>query len=469
MLFETFILTYIAASIILLAYAVNLIYLSIVSNKKQYAAIKRRGYPKVTVQLPIYNEYFVAKRLIDAVCCFDYPKERLQIQVLDDSDDETNAVVDAAAAFHRGSGVDIRVLRRKDRIGFKAGALQYGLTEADGDFIAIFDSDFLPPKDFLKKTLPYFDSDDVGLVQARWGHINEMDSILTKAQTLSLNTQFLIEHPARDIKGWLLNFNGTAGVFRKEAILDSGGWSSETLTEDLDLSIRAQMRGWRFKYAKDVVCPAELPSSVTAYTRQQERWAVGTIQCAKKHLAEIWRGDESILWKTQATFVLTRHLIYPLMLIQILLLYPLMTYQVSLLPFFSLFCLLILGPVAYLRVLDVIDGGFWKKLGYYGHMVTVGTGNVVVGTRSMISGFFKKEGVFKRTPKYGFTKTIRKRYYVPVQLDFFLEAWLAAYTLFCAYYAVTFGYGLLAPYLMSFSIGLTYRIWLYNRQGFAWV
>jgi len=244
--------------------------------------------PRVTVQLPIFNEMYVADRLIDAVCELDYPSDLLEIQVLDDSTDETTSIAALAVRRHAARGADIRYLHRVDRTGYKAGALEAGLAEATGEFIAIFDADFIPPKDFLKRTLPYFGTDSrIGMVQARWGHINQDYSLLTKIQSILLDAHFVLEHGARNRSGCFFNFNGTAGVWRREAIGSAGGWQHDTLTEDLDLSYRAQLAGWRFVFLPDVVSPAEVPVEMNSFKSQQHRWAKGSIQTCMKLLPRI--------------------------------------------------------------------------------------------------------------------------------------------------------------------------------------
>ncbi len=244
-------------------------------------------YPFVTIQLPIYNELYVVERLIDAVAAFDYPKERFEIQILDDSSDETTEIIARKVRLFQSQNIDIKHIRRKNRVGFKAGALAYGLTICKGEFITIFDADFVPPKDFLQKTIPYFQGNQVGVVQTRWKHLNENYSLLTKLQAFGLDAHFTIEQGGRNAKNHFINFNGTAGIWRKTTIEDSGGWSADTLTEDLDLSYRAQMRGWKFVYLEDVGCPAELPVTMSAVKSQQYRWTKGAAECVMKNLHKL--------------------------------------------------------------------------------------------------------------------------------------------------------------------------------------
>src|SRR5204863_959820 len=243
--------------------------------------------PRVTIQLPIYNEMYVADRLIDAVCEIDYPRELLEIQVLDDSTDETTQIAELAVRRQALQGVDIKYIHRNDRTGYKAGALDEGLKVARGTYVAIFDADFIPKPDFLMKTVHYFTDDKVALVQARWGHINEDYSLLTKIQSVLLDAHFVLEHGSRNRGGCFFNFNGTAGIWRRTAIEDAGGWQHDTLTEDLDLSYRAQLRGWRFIFVPDLVAPAEVPVEMNAFKSQQHRWAKGSIQTCRKLLPHI--------------------------------------------------------------------------------------------------------------------------------------------------------------------------------------
>jgi cellulose synthase/poly-beta-1,6-N-acetylglucosamine synthase-like glycosyltransferase len=269
--------------------------------------------PVVTVQLPIYNEMYVADRLIDAVCRLDYPPELLEIQVLDDSTDETCEIAELAVRRNAAQGIDIKYFHRDDRAGYKAGALEAGLRIARGRFVAIFDADFLPGADFLHRLLPHFGDDGVGMVQARWGHINQDYSLLTKIQSILLDGHFVLEHGARNRSGRFFNFNGTAGIWRRDAIDSAGGWQHDTLTEDLDLSYRAQLLGWKFVFLPDVVSPAEVPVEMNAFKSQQHRWAKGSIQTCRKLLPQILQADLPPQVKAEAFFHLTANFNYLLM------------------------------------------------------------------------------------------------------------------------------------------------------------
>ena len=269
----------------------------------------------VTVQLPLYNEFYVAERLINTVCEIDYPKNNLEIQVLDDSIDETVEIVASIVEKKKKEGFNIYHIRRGNREGFKAGALKEGLKTAQGQYIAIFDADFMPKPDFLKKTLKYFSNQKVGMIQTRWEHLNEDYSLLTKVQALALNGHFVIEQTVRNKAGFFINFNGTGGIWKRECIEDSGNWQTDTLTEDLDLSYRAQLKGWKFIFLRDFTTPAELPSEMNALKAQQFRWTKGAIETAKKLLPKVWKSNLPFRVKIQCTFHLTNNIVFPFILI----------------------------------------------------------------------------------------------------------------------------------------------------------
>src|SRR6266699_1630733 len=313
-------------SILLFAFGVNLLYLTyqaIGLRPRPPISLVDEGEPAVCVQVPIYNERYVAERVLDAVCALDWPAGRLEVQVLDDSDDDTTSIIARSAARWRRGGLQLTHIRRGTRTGFKAGALAFGLTQTDAPFIAIFDADFVPPRDFLRRTIGAFDDPSVGFVQARWGHLDEGYSWFTRLQALAIDFHFLIEQAVRSDRGYFTNFTGTAGVWRREAIEDAGGWSAATLTEDLDLSYRAQLRGWRAAYVEDLVVPEELPVSIDAYRRQQSRWATGSFQSAFLLLGPVLRSRNRLAVKFQAAIHLVAYGVGPVMLVQ-LACYPLL-------------------------------------------------------------------------------------------------------------------------------------------------
>jgi cellulose synthase/poly-beta-1,6-N-acetylglucosamine synthase-like glycosyltransferase len=273
------------------------------------------AWPSVTVQLPLYNERYVARRAIEAAAAIRYPRGRLRVQVLDDSTDDTTRIARETAERLRANGVDVEFRHRDARDGFKAGALAAGLTATNDELVAIFDADFVPPADFLEETVPHFQDPAVGMVQTRWGYLNRDYSLLTRVQALLLDGHFMLEHTARGFSGRYFNFNGTGGVFRRAAILDAGGWQGDTLTEDLDLSYRAQMRGWRFVFLPGVECTSELPVDIFGLKNQQHRWTKGSIQVGRKLLPRIWRGRAPLKVKLEATFHLSANLSYLLLVL----------------------------------------------------------------------------------------------------------------------------------------------------------
>ncbi len=388
---------------VLLVYGVNFYYLVYWSGKHKKPALRNHfGRPYVTVQLPIYNEKYVARRIIDAVCDFDYPRHLLQIQVLDDSTDETAEICAQAVRFHQERGVSIEYMRRERREGFKAGALLNGLASANGEFIAIFDADFIPPRSFLQQMIPYFEDESVGLVQAKWRHINRGYSSLTRAEGLSLDAHFLIEQAGRNASHAFINFNGTAGVWRRVCIDDAGGWQ-ECLAEDLDLSFRAQMRNWKCIVVNDVECEAELPLQLLAAKNQQFRWAKGSGQCVRKLLTVLLRIDLPLATKIQAILHLTRHVVFPLALVQYLLLPILMALKFDLAPSSALITFLLLGPLPFAYAMRRMYGREWLgKLYDYLCLVIFGEGVSIVNTKGFLSGLLSgTSGVFERTPKFG--------------------------------------------------------------------
>lgn len=328
---------YLFALLIICIFSLEQLYLAWLytrSNHRKNEYKPLTHFPTVTVQLPVYNERYVVERLIDSVCTLDYPPEQLEIQVLDDSNDDTREIISGKIAEWQQKGVDIKHVRRAERIGYKAGALQHGLQSAHGDFIAIFDADFLPEPDFLKKTLPAFE-EQTGMVQTRWGHINQHYSILTRMQAFGLDAHFTVEQTGRNASGKLMNFNGTGGVWRKACIESAGGWQHDTLTEDLDLSYRAQLQGWKFRYLEDVLAPAELPVLVPAIKSQQYRWNKGAAETARKNIGSILRSRLSFSLKLHAVLHLLNSSVFLFLFIAALLSIPTMFMQAAYVPVVS--------------------------------------------------------------------------------------------------------------------------------------
>ncbi len=424
--------------------------------------------PRVTVQLPIFNEMYVADRLIGAVCELDYPKELLEIQVLDDSTDETTDIAERAVRRHASRGFDIRHIHRVDRTGYKAGALEAGLAESNGEFIAIFDADFIPGTDFLQKTLPYLASDPkIGMVQARWGHINQDYSLLTKTQSILLDAHFVLEHGGRNRAGCFFNFNGTAGVWRREAIASAGGWQHDTLTEDLDLSYRAQLAGWRFLFLPHVVAPAEVPVEMNSFKSQQHRWAKGSIQTCVKLLPRILRSKQPLGVKVEAFFHLSANFNYLLMSLLSILMFPAMWVRYNM---GWTEMLLIDVPLFFAATLSV--GNFYivsqrelyadwrQRLKYVPFLMSIGIGLCVNNTRAVLEALLGKQSEFARTPKYGIEREgdewVGKKYHQSVGVQPMIEVALGLYFTATVFYAlVNQIYGTL-PFLMLFQVGFLY-------------
>ena len=363
----------------------------------------------MTIQLPIFNEKYVVKRLIDAVCQMDYPKDKYEIQVLDDSTDETTDLTKKIIHHYQKQGFDIVHINRKNRIDFKAGALQAGLEISKGEHLAIFDSDFVPPKNFLKKTVPFLAKDDeLGLVQTRWGHLNPSSSLLTQAQSIGIDGHFIIEQAARSWGGMFLNFNGTAGIWRKKTIEDAGGWHGDTLTEDMDLSYRAQLKGWKTKFLYEVVCKSELPENINAFKSQQYRWAKGSIQTARKILPSILKSSFSLKKKFQSILHLTHYAIHPCMLTMSLMALPILwLIEIKLsdgLAFFIILALFgsLLAPSTMYVVSQWREYLNWKsRIMTIPFLICVGVGIAVNNTFAVFSALFGGKGTFVRTPKTG--------------------------------------------------------------------
>ncbi|MDH3253880.1 MAG: glycosyltransferase family 2 protein, partial [Acidobacteriota bacterium] len=396
------------------------------------------SWPLVTVQLPLFNELYVAERLIRTVCRLDYPQERLEIQILDDSTDETQLEVQALVEEYRQCGFHIEHLHRRDRIGFKAGALAAGLRRAGGDLIAIFDADFVPQRDYLRRVVPYFQDPSIGMVQACWDHLNRDYSLLTRIQAILLDGHFLIEHTARYRSKRFFNFNGTAGMWRRQAILDAGGWQHDTLTEDLDLSYRAQLAGWRFIYLDNLSVPAELPVDINAFKRQQYRWSKGSVQTGRKLLRRILAAPLPWFVKLESTIHLTSNASYLLMVGLSLLVFPAMllrrgsSSRAILFVDVPLFLCATVSVLAFYSITQKVRGG--ESAGRLGRLVPLmglGIGLAVNNSRAVIAGLGRDVGEFERTPKYriehrqdGWRK---KRYRVGVDISVILEGALAVW------------------------------------------
>ena len=424
--------------------------------------------PPVTVQLPIFNEMYVADRLISAVAEMEYPQDLLEIQVLDDSTDETTEIAERAVRRLAARGFNISYLHRVDRRGYKAGALDAGLKVSTGRFVAIFDADFVPPADFLKRTLGYFEADPkVGMVQARWGHINQDYSLLTKIQSILLDAHFVLEHGARNRAGCFFNFNGTAGVWRREAIETAGGWQHDTLTEDLDLSYRAQLGGWRFVFLPDVVAPAEVPVEMNSFKSQQHRWAKGSIQTCLKLMPRILRSNLPVGVKAEAFFHLSANFNYLLMSVLSILMFPAMYVRYNMgwtemllidVPLFAAATLSVCN--FYIVSQRELYPDWRQRLKYLPFLMSIGIGLCVNNTRAVLEAMFGRESEFARTPKYGIEQDsdewVSKKYHQSVGVQPIVELALGLYFTATVFYALANQiYGTL-PFLMLFQIGFLY-------------
>ena len=433
-------------------------------------------WPRVTVQLPFYNELYVAKRLIDAVCALDYPDNRLQIQILDDSTDETREIAQRAATEFRQRGVDVEYLHRQDRTGYKAGALAAGMDCATGEFIAVFDADFVPRPDFLKQVVPHFAEKRLGMVQACWDHLNRNYSLLTRIQAVFLDGHFLIEHAARNRNGRFFNFNGTAGIWRKQAIVEAGGWQHDTLTEDLDLSYRAQLAGWRFKFLPQVKVPAELPVDINAFKRQQFRWAKGSIQTGRKLLGRILRAKLPLAVKFEAFVHLTNNLSYPLMVGLSLLIFPAMILRrggpisTILLVDVPLFLSATVSILAFYIASQLLAAGSLRSgLRHLVPLLGLGIGLAINNSRAVLQGFSREVGEFERTPKYQIEnrrdRWQAKKYRVKANLSLFVEGLLALWFATAFVLAWKMGMWMSLPFLYLFLQGYSYMFLLSAFSG----
>lgn len=434
--------------------------------------------PRVTVQLPLFNEMYVIERLLDAVAKLDYPREKLEIQVLDDSTDETQGICRRKVLELAKRGFDIHYIHRDDRTGFKAGALENGLRHARGEFALVFDADFIPQPSMLREMIHHFTDEKVGMVQARWGHVNRDYSRLTEVEAIMLDGHFVIEHTARYRSGRFFNFNGTAGMWRIKTIGDAGGWQHDTLTEDMDLSYRAQLRGWQFIYLPDIEAPAELPVEMNAFKSQQFRWAKGSIQVAKKLLPKILRSDVPFRVKMEAFFHLTNNFAYPLLLLLSLLLLPNLMVRTHhgwrevLLLDLPLFFGTTMSVVSFyiLAEREVGSRGWKNVLKRLPLMLSIGIGLCINQSRAVFEALLGRETEFVRTPKHGVAvrgeSWHEKRYRSVKNLVPYFELFMAAYFTAAIAVAVHGGHFVSMPFLLLFLVGFLYvgTLSVYQRR-----
>jgi len=363
-------------------------------------------YPVVTIQLPMYNELYVIERLIKSVCNIKYPIDKLHVQVLDDSTDETVGIASKLVDDFRIKGYDIEYIHRTNRDGYKAGALKAGLETAKGEFVAIFDADFVPNDDFLMKTIPYFNNKNIGMVQTRWEHLNEEYSFITRAAALALDGHFVIEQQVRNKAGFFINFNGTAGVWRKETIIDAGNWHADTLTEDLDLSYRAQLKGWKFMFLNDVTSPAELPADINALKTQQFRWTKGAVETAKKMLPVVFKSDLSFKIKLECFVHLTSNIVFPFIIVVALLNIPLVIIKNTVGGYdnyYNLMSVFVLASIStflfYMYAQRAIHLDWRRRLLLFPVFLAGSMGFAVNNTKAVMEALFNKKSGFVRTPK----------------------------------------------------------------------
>lgn len=452
----------------------HLVYYYLLSfRKKKKAFATGRNQPSVTVQLPIYNEVYVVERLIDVVAAIDYPAEKLEVQVLDDSTDETTEVIAKKVACLQQRNISIQHIRRTDREGFKAGALKHGLAIAKGELVAIFDADFLPPEDFLQKTTTYFEDERVGMVQTKWGHINKSSSLLTSLQAIALDGHFSIEQKGRNSAGYFINFNGTGGVWRKTCIINAGNWEADTLTEDLDLSYRAQLKGWKFIYLENVETPAELPPVISAFKSQQFRWAKGGAETAKKNLKKVLSSRLPFSVKWHGLF----HLIYSFgfvsIIISMILSVPLMViriyhkqyetfFQATNIITISFLIYIIHYFISYAKNTAGSVGG--KIAGFiirFPLFVSLFIGVSLNNAIGIVQGYSGIKSPFIRTPKFNTTSPKDAFYsnkYTQIKISFInvLEGVLFIYFLFAIILSIQFNKYTMIPVFAFGSAGFTF-------------
>lgn len=469
---------YAVSMIVLLAFGANLLVLVVALVRKQRlidgpvpepeSSGKLSGaLPFVTIQLPLYNEALVAERLIDACANISYPREKLEIQVLDDSTDHTVDLVAARVDYWHDRKIDITHIRRTDRTGFKAGALQNGLRIARGDYIAVFDADFIPSDDFLKRLLPGFSDPKIGMVQARWAHLNEDHSLLTRLQAFALDTHFMIEQRVRNLTGSFINFNGTAGIWRRECIEDAGGWNADTLTEDLDLSYRAQLKGWKFVFDETVEVPSELPVEIGGFRAQQFRWTKGAVQTARKILPSFWKSDIRFLHKLEGTVHLTGYFVFPFVLLVALLHTPLIWMEHNGTGpgqwYFAMMGLGLLGFAGFISAQFFTQRDLhydWlTRLRLLPIFVAGSMGMAINNTRAIIEGLIGIKSPFVRTAKFSSTGTSSASWWrtsyasARLQPEVFLEVVMTFYSIAGLGVIVALREWAAIPFQLMFTVG----------------
>ena len=494
---ETFIIVFYLSILVLMSiYGINRYYTIYLFKKHRHDKItplsQFKKLPRVTIQLPVFNEKYVVERLIDYVVNIRYPKELLEIQVLDDSTDETQEIASKKCKEKKKEGYNIKYIHREDRTGFKAGALENGMNLTKGEFIAVFDADFLPPADFLERTIHFFTDKKIGMIQARWDHVNRRYSLLTECQSILLDGHFMIEHTARNRSGRFFNFNGTAGIWRKATIIDAGGWQHDTLTEDLDLSYRAQLKGWNFIYLPDLTVPAELPIEMTAFKSQQFRWAKGSIQTFLKLKGMILRADVPFRIKLEAFFHIGANFMYALMVLLTVLMPVILVIRFERgykhlafldVPIFicatlSVFMFYFYTEYIVIKeTLSVQNRSATRPLAFLPFVVAIGIGLCINNSKAVIEAVLHKQSPFNRTPKYNVSdsgnnsvsnrmKHIVGNVYRTRNLDVvtIIEFILAIYMTYAVYFTYKNDLFLSLPLIVLFQIGFFYTSMLSIMQ-----
>lgn len=468
---------YVIVSTLLLIYSVVefSLLLNFLFRKNNHPRKEWNELPKVTIQLPMYNESYVVERLIDRIVELNYPKDKLEIQILDDSTDDTVEKAKAKVEHYQEKGFDIQYIQREERVGFKAGALDYGLNSAKGEFIAIFDADFMPDPNFLMEAIPYFSHEKVGVVQSRWTYLNENYSFLTRLQTVILNTHFSVEQGGRNASGAYINFNGTAGVWRRSCIADAGGWQADTLTEDLDLSFRAQINGWKFAYIQEIESPSELPITLPAYRAQQFRWSKGAAECVRKNVSTLWKDKRPSFWaKMIGSFHLLNSSVYLIVVSFILLSFP-VSLAIDRLPqdswVYYLFPVFLCTNVLLLLVFagGNISSSKNKLLGtlsfpfIFISFLIVNMGMSVYMALGVMEGYLGKKSEFVRTPKFNITaqksKGDRKKYNrIQITPLLLIESMFMGYGIFQIFYHSGTGDIPMIIFTSAFTVGFAYNV-----------
>jgi len=468
LLFIPFAIIYFLVSGLLFLFGVNFMFLAYVSLRKppekKHKPRRLEHLPRVTVQLPIFNEMYVAERLVQAACRLDYPKHLLEIQVLDDSTDETSSILRKIVKLAGSRGFDIKHIQRKDRVGYKAGALREGFEKAKGDFFAIFDADFVPQPDFLLQTLPHFEDPGVAFVQTRWGYVNRGFSLLTLIQSLAIDAHFMVEQLARSRSGLWFNFNGTAGIWRGAAIEEAGGWRADTLTEDLDLSYRAFLKGWRARFLSAVETPSELPITFNAFRRQQHRWARGSLECAARLLPVIWESRHPLRTKISSTFHLTGYGVHLLLFLYCLLQPLLIAYAPDFPGLISLFSIAYLfSSTALAPSLLLFTGQYqlgrswWRWLPVILFISAFGGGLMLNTVRAAWEVLNRRPGEFRRTPKFGVAAQtkgwMKQQYHLKLDPIVYWELIFSAFNFGTLILGISSGYWVASLFPALFAVG----------------